>query len=163
MPIELSAVPVAVPPGANVIVGQAHFIKTVEDLHEILAGSSPHLKFGVAFNEASGERLVRTSGNSADLVGFARETALEIAAGHVFVIAMKDGFPINVLNAVKQCPEVARVFCATANPLEILVATTGAGRGVVGVVDGEPPLGAETEADVARRLALLRKFGYKLG
>lgn len=163
MPIDLSAVRVEVPAGANVIVGQAHFIKTVEDLHEILAGSSPHLKFGVAFNEASGERLVRTSGNAPELVAFARSTALAIAAGHVFVIALKDGFPINVLNAVKQCPEVARVFCATANPLEILVAETAAGRGVVGVVDGAPPLGAEKEADVARRLSLLRQFGYKLG
>lgn len=163
MPIDISAVRVEVPPGANVIVGQAHFIKTVEDLHEILAGSSPHLKFGVAFSEASGDRLVRCSGNDPALVASAREAALAIAAGHVFVIVLRDGFPINVLNAVKQCPEVAHVFCATANPLEILVAATPSGRGVVGVVDGAPPLGAETDADVASRMALLRRFGYKLG
>jgi adenosine/AMP kinase len=163
MPVEITAVRVDVPAGANVIVGQAHFVKTVEDLHEILAGSSPHLRFGVAFSEASGDRLVRTSGNDADLESAARAAALAIASGHVFVILLREGFPINVLNAVKQCPEVAHVFCATANPLEILVATTPNGRGVVGVVDGAPPLGAETEPDVAKRKALLRKFGYKLG
>jgi len=161
--MDLVSVAVDIPAGANVIVGQAHFIKTVEDLHEILAGASPHLKFGVAFCEASGPRLVRSSGNDAALVESARRNALSIAAGHVFVVLLKDGFPINVLNAIKQCPEVAHVFCATSNPLEILVAETSFGRGVIGAIDGSPPLGAENDDEAAAQKALLRKFGYKLG
>ncbi|MBI4901051.1 MAG: adenosine-specific kinase [Actinobacteria bacterium] len=150
------------PDDVNVIVGQAHFIKTVDDLHEALVGVSPSLRFGVAFCEASGVRLVRRSGNDPDLVELATRNASAIGAGHTFVILLRDGFPVNVLNPVKAVPEVCTIFCATANPVDILVAVTPRGRGVAGVVDGEPPLGVETEGDVADRRALLRTIGYKL-
>lgn len=160
--MELLSVPIELPDGANVVVGQSHFIKTVEDLHETLAGSAPQLRFGVAFCEASGPRLVRRSGNDPALVEAAVRAAQAIAAGHVFVVFLREGFPVNVLNALKAVPELCTVFCATANPLEVLVAVTGRGRGVVGVVDGEPPLGVETDADVEERKKLLRRFGYKL-
>ncbi len=150
------------PDDVNVVVGQAHFIKTVDDLHEALAGVSPSLRFGVAFCEASGPRLVRRSGNDDELVELAGHNASSIAAGHTFVILLRDGFPVNVLNPVKAVPEVCTIFCATANPVEILVAVTPNGRGVAGVVDGGPPLGVETGADVADRRALLRAIGYKL-
>jgi uncharacterized protein len=150
------------PDDVNVVVGQAHFIKTVDDLHEALVGVSPSLRFGVAFCEASGARLVRRSGNDPDLVELATQNASAIAAGHTFVILLRDGFPVNVLNPVKAVPEVCTIFCATANPVDILVAVTPRGRGVAGVVDGEPPVGVETEADVADRRALLRTIGYKL-
>jgi adenosine/AMP kinase len=160
--MDLQAVTVDKPADMNVVIGQSHFIKTVEDLHETLAGSSPHLKFGIAFCEASGPRLVRRSGNDDELVDLAVRAATAIAAGHVFVVFLADGYPVNVLNQIKQVPEVCRVFCATANPLQVLVAETEAGRGVVGVVDGEPPLGVETDEDVAARKQLLRAIGYKL-
>ena len=160
--MELHAVPVAVPDDANVIVGQAHFIKTIVDLHETLAGSSPTLRFGVAFSEASGPRLVRRSGNDPELVDAAVEAALSIGAGHCFVIYLRAGFPVNVLNAVKRVPEVCHIVCATANPLEVLVAETPAGRGIVGVVDGEPPVGVETDDDVRARLELLHTIGYRV-
>jgi len=160
--MELSAVPIETSEGLNVIVGQSHFIKTVEDLHETLVGSSPHLEFGVAFNEASGPCLVRCSGNADDLVSLAARNAEAIGAGHCFVIVLRNGYPVNVLNALKQVPEVCQIFCATANPLEVLVAQTDAGRGVVGVVDGMPPAGIETAEDVVDRKALLRAIGYKL-
>ncbi len=156
------AVPVDTPDDVNVVIGQAHFIKTVEDLHEALAGVSPSLRFGLAFCEASGPRLVRRSGNDSELVELATNNALAIGAGHSFVICLRDGFPVNVLNQVKAVAEVCTVFCATANPVEVLVATTPRGRGVVGVVDGAPPLGVETEADVTARHDLLRAIGYKL-
>lgn len=146
----------------NVVVGQAHFIKTRDDLHEALAGVSPSLRFGIAFCEASGPRLVRRSGNDPELVDLATRNASAIAAGHTFVILLRDGFPLNVLNPVKAVPEVCTIFCATANPVDILVAITPRGRGVVGVVDGQPPLGVETDADVADRRDLLRAIGYKL-
>lgn len=160
--MELTAVPLDKPDALNVIVGQAHFVKTVEDLHEALAGTSPHLRFGVAFNEASGPCLVRRSGNDQELVDLAVRNAEAIGAGHVFVVLLREGFPVNVLNQVKQVPEVCHVFCATANPVEVLVAQTALGRGVVGVVDGSPPAGVETGADEADRKALLRAIGYKL-
>lgn len=160
--MELTAVPVDKPDDLNVIVGQSHFVKTVEDLHEALVGTSPHLRFGIAFNEASGPCLVRRSGNDQELVDLAVRNAEAIGAGHVFVILLREGFPVNVLNQVKQVPEVCRVFCATANPLEVLVAETDLGRGVIGVVDGLPPAGVETAADEADRKALLRAIGYKL-
>jgi adenosine/AMP kinase len=160
--VELTAVPIDTPEDVNVIVGQSHFIKTVEDLHEVLAGSSPHLRFGIAFCEASGPRLVRRSGNDTDLVDLATRVALAVAAGHFFVVVLRDGFPVNVLNQVQQVPEVCTVFCASANPVEVLVAETSRGRGVVGVVDGGPPAGVESEGDVAERKALLRRIGYKL-
>jgi adenosine/AMP kinase len=160
--MELRAVAIDKPDDVNVIVGQSHFVKTVEDLYEALAGSSPHLRFGLAFCEASGPRLVRNAGNDDELVELAVSNALAIAAGHVFVVFIREGFPVNVLNQLKLVPEVCRIFCATANSLEVLVAETELGRGVVGVVDGEVPLGVETDEDVADRYELLRRIGYKL-
>jgi adenosine/AMP kinase len=159
---QLHVVAIDKPDDATVLVGQSHFIKTVEDLHEALAGATPGLRFGIAFCEASGARLVRRSGNDAALVALAVANAQAIAAGHVFVIVLREGFGINVLNHVKAVPEVCHVFCATANPLQVLVAETAAGRGVVGVVDGQPPVGVETDDDVRARRALLRTLGYKL-
>ena len=160
--MELVAVPVNKPTDMNLIVGQAHFIKTVEDLHEALAGVGPHLRFGVAFCEASGPCLVRRSGNDDHLVELAVRNAETIGAGHSFVVLLEGGYPVSVLNALKQVPEVCGIYCATANPVEILVAETDLGRGIVGVVDGMPPAGIETEADVAERRQLLRTIGYKL-
>ncbi|HEX6331382.1 MAG TPA: adenosine-specific kinase [Actinomycetota bacterium] len=149
------------PEDVNVVVGQAHFIKTVEDLHEACV-HVPGLRFGIAFNEASGPCLVRRTGNDPELTDLAVRNAEAIGAGHVFVIALREGFPISVLNAVKAVPEVCRVFCATANPLEVVVGQTEMGRGVLGIVDGSSPLGVETDADEAERKELLRRFGYKL-
>jgi len=159
--MQLDAVPIRFPADTNVIVGQAHFIKTVEDLYEICATTLPGAKHGVAFCEASGDRLVRSEGNDDELRAAAVENAQRIAAGHTFVMFLRGAFPINVLNAVKQCAEVCTVHCATANPTEILVAETDAGRGVVGVVDGQPPLGVEGEAGIEWRKGFLRKIGYK--
>jgi len=160
--VELQLVAIDKPDDMNVIVGQAHFIKSVEDIHEALAGAGPHLRFGVAFCEASGPCLVRCSGNDDRLVGLASSAALAIAAGHSFVVFLEDGYPVNVLNALKQVPEVCNIFCATANPVEIVVAESELGRGITGVIDGQVPAGVETETDVADRKALLRAIGYKL-
>jgi hypothetical protein len=160
--MEIVAIGIEKPDDVNVIVGQAHFIKTVEDLHEALAQSSTQLRFGIAFCESSGPRLVRRSGNDDALVELATRNASAIGAGHHFVVALRGGFPVSVLNAVKLVPEVCSIFCATANPVEVLVAVSPSGRGIVGVVDGGAPLGVETEADVTERKALLRRFGYKL-
>ena len=159
--MDISTVRFDKPEDLNVIVGQSHFIKTVEDLHEACV-HVPGLKFGIAFNEASGPCLVRRSGNDPELVQIAVGGAQAIGAGHVFVIALRDGFPISVLNAVKAVPEVCRIYCATANPLEIVVGQTEQGRGVLGVIDGSSPLGVETEQDEVERKELLRRFGYKL-
>ncbi len=145
----------------NLILGQAHFIKTVEDLHEALVGAIPGIRFGLAFNESSGPALVRTSGTDPALTAQAASNAQSLGAGHVFVILLGNAYPINVLNAIKAVPEVCRIFCATANPVEVIVAETEQGRGVLGVVDGIRTLGIENEADAAERKALLRKFGYK--
>ena len=160
--VSFEVVSLEKPEDVNVIVGQAHFIKTVEDLHEALAGVSASLRFGVAFCEASGARLVRRSGNDGELTSLAVRNAEAIAAGHSFVIMLRDGFPVNVMNQVKAVPEVCTVFCATANPVAILVAAAGDGRGIAGVIDGLPPVGVETDTDVAARHRLLREFGYKL-
>lgn len=160
--MELTAVKIEKPDDLNVIIGQSHFIKTVEDVHEALAGASPHLRFGLAFCEASGPCLVRRSGNDDELVDLAVRNALAIGAGHVFVVFLREGYPVNVLNQLKAVPEVCRIFCATANPVEVLVAATEQGRGVCGVVDGFPPKGVESDDDVARRKELLRAIGYKL-
>ncbi len=160
--MEITSVRFDKPEDLNVILGQSHFIKTVEDLHEALVGSVPNLRFGIAFCESSGPRLVRWSGNDQELIDVAVRNARAIGAGHSFIIALREGFPINVLNAVKAVPEVCRIFCATANPLEVIVAETEQGRAILGVVDGSSPLGVETEEDVAERKALLRRFGYKL-
>ena len=162
MTISLEAALIEKPADVNVIVGQSHFIKTVEDLHEALAGVSPYLKFGIAFCEASQARLVRRSGNDAELTSLAVAAATAIAAGHAFVIMLRDGFPVNVLNQVKAVPEVCTIFCATANAVEILIAVTETGRGVIGVIDGQPPAGTETADDEASRKELLRVLGYKL-
>ena len=160
--MDLYAVRIDKPEDMNFILGHSHFIKTVEDLHETLAQSSPTLKFGLAFCEASGPRLVRRSGNDPELVDIAVRNAQAIGAGHSFIVFLQEGFPVNVLNAVKTVSEVCRVFCATANPTEVLVAETEQGRGIVGVVDGEPPLGVETDDDERDRKDMLRRFGYKL-
>ena len=160
--MNLSSVAIEKPDDLNVVIGQAHFIKTVEDLYEALVGSSPHLRFGVAFCEASGPRLVRRSGNDADLIELATRNAQLIGAGHCFVVLLREGYPVNVLNALKAVPEVCTIYCATANPLELVIAESDLGRAVVGVVDGSPPLGVESEDDVAERMALLRTIGYKL-
>jgi adenosine/AMP kinase len=160
--MELNVVPLEKPEPVNVIVGQAHFVKTVEDLYEAMVGVSSRLRFGIAFCESSGPRLVRRVGNDDELVELATRHALAIGAGHCFVVLLREGYPVNVLNAVKQVPEVCRVFCATANPVEVLGAETDWGRGIVGVVDGEPPLGVETDADARDRHDLLRQIGYKL-
>ncbi len=162
MSLSWDVVGVDKPDDVNVVIGQAHFIKTIDDLHEALVGVSPSLRFGVAFCEASGPRLIRRSGNDAELVQVATRNASAIAAGHTFVIVLRDGFPVNVLNPVKSVPEVCTIFCATANPVEVIVAVTSRGRGIVGVIDGEPPVGVETDADVDDRRALLRAIGYKL-
>ena len=159
--MDLDLVSVTVPEGTNVIVGQTHFIKTIEDLYEVVATSVPQAQFGVAFNEASGPRLVRVEGNADDLRRAAVDTALAIGAGHVFVLFLRDAFPINVLNQIKGCAEVCRIFCATANPVQVVVATSDQGRGVLGVVDGAPPLGVEQPADREARQVFLRKIGYK--
>jgi adenosine/AMP kinase len=159
--METKAVRVEFPEGANVIVGQSHFIKTVEDLYEAMVTSAPALKFGLAFCEASGPCLIRSDGSDDDLRKTAVKIAGHLAAGHCFVVVMKDAFPINVLNAIKACPEVCRVYCATANPLEVIVVETEQGRGILGVVDGASPRGIESDEDIADRKALLRKFGYK--
>ncbi|MGB9375238.1 MAG: adenosine-specific kinase [Jiangellales bacterium] len=160
--LTFEVVPIAKPEGLNVIIGQAHFIKTVDDVHEALVGTSPQLKFGVAFCEASGPRLVRRSGNDDVLVDLAVRAALDIGAGHSFVIVLDHGFPLNVLNTVKAVPEVCGIFAATANPLQVVVAVTDAGRGVLGVIDGGSPLGVETADDVTDRRELLQVLGYKL-
>jgi len=159
---RIDLVPIDVAEGLNLILGQAHFIKTVEDLYEALIGSSPHLRFGLAFCEASGPRLVRRAGNDKDLVEMAVQHALAVGAGHSFVVFLREGFPVNVLNQLKAVPEVCHIYCATANPVQVLVAATNQGRGILGVVDGEAPLGVENEDDVMARMTFLRNIGYKL-
>ncbi len=159
--MNLELVPVTLPEGTNVVIGQTHFIKTAEDLYEIVATGVPQAHFGIAFNEASGPRLVRVEGNADDLRQAAAQSAMASGAGHLFVLFLRDAYPINVLNAIKNCPEVCRIFCATANPLQVVVAVSDQGRGVLGVVDGEPPKAVEQPADREARQAFLRKIGYK--
>ncbi len=159
--MELKSVRLNIPEDANVIVGQSHFIKTVEDIYEAMVNTSPHLRFGVAFNEASGDCLTRFDGNDKALEQNAVENAALIGAGHVFVVVLRNGFPINVLGRIQAVPEVAGIYCATANPVEIIVAQTEQGRGVLGVVDGSSPRGVEGQTDVTARIELLQKFGYK--
>lgn len=151
------------PEATNFILGQSHFIKTVEDIHEVLVTGVPAIKFGLAFCEASGKCLVRWSGTDSAMIELARNNAIALGAGHCFIIFLGDGFyPINVLNTVKMVPEVCRIFCATANPTEVIIAETEQGRGVVGVVDGFRPKGIETDEDIQWRKGLLRQIGYKL-
>ncbi|MFQ5498290.1 MAG: adenosine-specific kinase [Candidatus Zixiibacteriota bacterium] len=159
--IDLHVVSISIPAEINVIFGQSHFVKTVEDIYEALITSSLSIKFGIAFCEASQKRLVRTDGNDARLIDMASEAAVKVGCGHTFFIYMKDCFPISVLNQVKNVSEVCRIFCATANPLQVIVAETDQGRGVMGVVDGETPKGVETDQDKEERNAFLRTIGYK--
>jgi adenosine/AMP kinase len=160
--MELLTVRIEKPPEVNLILGQSHFIKTVEDLHEAAVSSVPGIKFGLAFCEASGACLIRYSGNDEELVNLAKSNAERIGAGHTFIIFMRDAFPVNLLNAVKAVPEVCSVFCATANAAEVIVAETERGRGILGVVDGEKPKGIEKDSDRTWRHDLLRTLGYKL-
>jgi adenosine/AMP kinase len=160
--MELKAVKLDIPEGHNIILGQTHFIKTVEDLYEIMASTVPNAKFGIAFCEASGACLVRLEGNDEGLKKTAEIMAMDISAGHTFVLLMKDAFPINVLNAIKMCQEVCSIYCATANPVEVIIAETEQGRGIMGTIDGFPPKGVEKEDGVVWRKDLLRKFKYKL-
>ena len=159
--MELKAIRLEIPEGANIILGQTHFIKSIEDIYEAIVNASPQIKFGVAFNEASGPCLTRVEGNDEDLKAVAARNATAVAAGHIFVVVLRDGFPINVLNRIQQVPEVCSIYCATANAVEAIVVETEQGRGVLGVVDGFPPKGLETEADVKARKDFLRMIGYK--
>ena len=160
--MELKTERIEIPEGCNIIFGQSHFIKTVEDLFEIIVGSVPNAKFGIGFCEASGHCLVRGEGNDESLKEMAMKNAYRIGAGHTFIILIKDAFPINILNAVKTCQEVCHIFCATANPVEVILSQSEQGRGVLGVIDGSSPKGIEKEDGVAWRKDLLRKFKYKL-
>jgi len=160
--MELKTVKMNIPEGANLVLGQSHFIKTAEDIFEAMTGHVPGAKFGVAFSEASGDCLVRLEGNDAALIDAARQNSLDLACGHTFVLLMKGAFPINVLNAIKEIQEVCAIFCATANPLEVVVAETALGRGIMGVIDGFPPKGVEDASKVEERRLMLRRFGYKL-
>jgi adenosine/AMP kinase len=159
--MELKIVQLAIPENCNVILGQTHFIKSAEDLYEIMATSCPSANFGIAFCEASGPCLIRVEGNDKALRDAAAENAMTLGAGHAFIIFLRNAFPINVLNAIKNCPEVCRIFCATANPVHVLIAETDQGRGILGVVDGFSPRGVETESDAAQRKEFLRSIGYK--
>jgi adenosine/AMP kinase len=158
---KTKVVKVEIPPDSNIIFGHSHFIKTVEDLYETLVEASPGIKFGIAFCEASQKRLIRTDGNNDDLIERAAKAAFDVACGHTFFIYIKDGFPVNVLNRIKNLSEVCRIFCATANPLEVIVAETKLGRGVLAVIDGFTPLGIETDEDKKERNEFLRTIGYK--
>jgi adenosine/AMP kinase len=160
--MELKSIRIEKPEDMNFILGHSHFIKTVEDLHEALVNTVPGIKFGLAFCEASMDRLVRSSGTDDELVALAEKNALAIGAGHSFIIFLRDSFPINVLQTVKRVPEVCTVYCATANPTDVIVYSTEDGNGIMGVVDGQKPLGIEKEEDVAKRKKFLRDIGYKL-
>jgi adenosine/AMP kinase len=161
--MELAVVQIDKPEAVNFILGQSHFIKTVEDLHEALVGAVPGIEFGLAFCESSGPALVRASGTDEELIELAKQNALALSAGHCFIVFLGEGFyPVNVLNTIKAVPEVCRIFCATANPVEVVLAETKQGRGILGVVDGVKTKGVETEDDVAQRKAFLRMIGYKL-
>ena len=159
--MELKTVALTIPENGNIIVGQSHFIKTVEDIYEAIVDTVPQMKFGVAFNEASGACLIRVDGNDAELEANAVANAQAIAAGHTFVIALREGYPINILGRIRDVPEVCNIFCATANPVEVIVAETAQGRGILGVIDGSSPKGVEAPEDREWRRGLLRKIGYK--
>jgi uncharacterized protein len=159
--MDLHAIRLEIPSEGNIIVGQSHFIKTVEDLYEAIVNSVPQMKFGIAFNEASGHCLTRVDGNDDELKAIAARNATAVGAGHLFVVTMRGGFPINVKNRILETPEVCTIFCATANPVEVIVAQTEQGRGVLGVVDGSSPKGVEDASGVEWRHSFLRKIGYK--
>jgi uncharacterized protein len=159
--MELKTVPLEIPEGVNLILGQTHFIKTVEDLYEAIVNTVPQMKFGIAFNEASDPCLTRADGNDEELKQLAVRNASAVAAGHIFVVVMREGYPINVLGRIKDVPEVCNIYCATANPVEVVVAESEQGRGVMGVIDGFSPKGVETAGDADHRRAFLRMIGYK--
>jgi len=160
--MEITSVRIEKPDELNFILGQSHFIKTVEDIYEAVVQTNPQMKFGLAFCEASGPALVRWAGNDPSLIGLAKKNGLALSSGHCFILFMEEGFPVNVLNAIKNVPEVCHIFCATANPTEVLIAESEQGRGIVGVIDGFSSKGIETETDIEERKALLRTIGYKL-
>ncbi|MBI4654986.1 MAG: adenosine-specific kinase [Nitrospirae bacterium] len=160
--MELKAVKINIPEGCNIILGQTHFIKTAEDLYEILVTTIPQAKFGIAFTEASGPCLIRTEGNDTKLINICMKNLQEIGAGHVFCILLRNAYPINVMNAIKNCSEVCNIYCATANLVEVIVAETEQGRGIMGVIDGFSPKGVEGDSDKVHRKEFLRKIGYKL-
>jgi len=159
--MQIKIVAIDKPEEMNFILGHAHFIKTVEDIHETIVNTNPGMKFGLAFCEASQKALVRFSGNDQHLIEIATKNAYNLACGHSFILFMDQGFPVNILNAIKMVPEVARIFCATANPVEVIVAETDQGRGILGVIDGVPVKGIETEKDIEDRKSFLRQIGYK--
>lgn len=160
--MDIKTVKMTIPEGCNIIIGQTHFIKTAEDLYEIIATTVPQAKFGIAFTEASGPCLVRSEGNDENLINTCIKNLVEAGAGHVFCILLKDAFPVNILNPIKNCPEVCSIYCATANSLELIVASSGQGNGIIGVIDGFPPKGIEGPEDRKQRKEFLRKIGYKL-
>ena len=160
--METKVIPIDVPEGANIVLGQSHFIKTVEDIHEAIVCAVPNAKFGIAFNESSGPCLVRVSGNEQELTTLAGKAALKLGAGHSFIVFLKDAYPINVLDRIKAVPEVCSIFAATANPIQVVVAETDQGRGILGVIDGLKPKDIESPKDVEDRKSFLRKIGYKL-
>jgi uncharacterized protein len=162
MNLEIHDVTIEYPEGCNIIIGQTHFIKTAEDLYEVIATTVPQARFGIAFSEASGPCLIRTEGNDDELIHGSVTALKAIGAGHIFCILLRDAYPITVLNQIKNCPEVCRIYCATANPLQVIVASTLQGWGIIGVVDGYPPKGVETDEERQERRALLRRIGYKL-
>jgi adenosine/AMP kinase len=159
--MDLKTVRLVIPENGNIILGHSHFIKTVEDLYEAIVNTVPQMKFGIAFNEASGACLIGLDGNDTELEGIATENAQALAAGHAFVIALRGGFPINILSRIREIPEVCNIFCATANPVEVILAETEQGRGILGVIDGAAPKGIESANDREWRHGLLRKIGYK--
>jgi len=159
--MDLKTVRLVIPENGNIIVGHSHFIKTVEDLYEAIVNTVPQMKFGIAFNEASGDCLIRVDGNDPELEGIATENAQAIAAGHTFVIALRNGYPINILGRIREIPEVCNIYCATANPVEVILAESEQGRGILGVIDGSSPKGIESANDREWRHGLLRKIGYK--
>lgn len=160
--MELKIIPLEKPEATNLILGQSHFIKTVEDIHEAVVQTNAQIKFGLGFCESSGPALVRWSGNDPALIELAKKNALNLSCGHSFILFLENGFPVNILNVIKAVPEVCRIFCATANPVEVIVAETEQGRGILGVIDGVQTKGVETDADIAARKKLLRSIGYKL-
>jgi adenosine/AMP kinase len=159
--MDLKTVRLAIPENGNIILGHSHFIKTVEDLYEAIVNTVPQMKFGIAFNEASGDCLIRVDGNDPELEGIATANAQALGAGHAFVIALRDGYPINILSRIREIPEICNILCATANPVEVILAQTAQGRGILGVIDGSPPKGIESSNDREWRHGLLRKIGYK--
>ena len=160
--VKLKTVKIDRPEGMNIILGQCHFIKTIEDLHEAISGGVPSAKFGIAFSESSGPCLIRRSGNDPELIDLAVKNMLNIAAGHTFIIILRNLYPINILNSIKNVPEVCNIYCATANPVEVILAENDLGRGIMGVIDGSSPKDIEDEKEIAERKSLLRKLGYKL-